>query len=171
MIRTNNLGFTPGNALRCLMVCAFGLLCVVIVPAINPQSTQAAPPVKKKPGKNFNSGECNAYLSRLSGRLENNWLMPDGRNVVTITAILNQDGSTGDVSVTSSPGTKEAESAANEAFVKTQPFEALPASAGATAKLIVVFDSNADPHGDTSSSVKASLGPAPGQAPQGAPAN
>lgn len=172
-----NRNNTPAeSAKKCVraILCGVALLSVSLAIGTMPQRASAAPPAKKKPGKNYNSGECNAYLSRLSGRLENNWLMPDGRNVVTITAVLNQDGSTGDVSIKSSPSNKGAESSANEAFVKAQPFESLPTSAGATAQLIVVFDSKADPHGDTSSSVKATLGPAPGarQAPaQQAPAN
>lgn len=181
----SNLGFTNESAKKRLgaIVCAGAILSVsfavgTITDCVHAAPAKAAP--KKKPGaggKNYNSGECNAYLSRLSGRFEINWLMPDGRNLVTITAVLNQDGSTGDVSIKSSPSNKDAESAANEAFVKAQPFESLPTSAGATALLVVVFDSNADPHGDTSSQVKASLGPAPGaqgqpqQAPQEAPAN
>jgi hypothetical protein len=175
----SNLGFPREPAKRCLgaLVCASAILSVSFALGTISQGAYAAPAKaapKKRPGaggKNYNSGECNAYLSRLSGRFENNWMMPDGRNVVTITAVLNQDGSTGDVSIKSSPSNKDAESAANEAFVKAQPFESLPTSAGTTAQLVVVFDSNADPHGDTSSQVKASLGPAPGvqQAPQQPP--
>ncbi len=132
---------------------------------------KAAP--KRVSGPNLNTGEVNSYLNRMREKLDQNWELPDGKNKVTITAIVNADGSTADVSATSSPTNQSAEQAANEAFAKVQPLEAMPGSAGERVKLTLTFDSFADPHGDTNRNISTRMDPimTPKPAAETAPSN
>jgi hypothetical protein len=100
-----------------------------------------------------------AYLTRLRGKLLNNWTVPNGKNRVTLTTVVNADGSIGDVVLNSTPKNADAEISGSEAFAKSQPLEALPA--GGQAKLILTFESSADPHGDSSSNVYTQIVPVP----------
>jgi hypothetical protein len=100
-----------------------------------------------------------AYLTRLRGKLLNNWDVPNGKNRVTLTTVVNADGSIGDVVLNSTPKNADAEISGSESFAKSQPLEALPA--GGQAKLILTFESSADPHGDSSSNVYTQIVPVP----------
>ena len=106
---------------------------------------------------NYESGECKSYINNLTRKLNDNWFLPDGNNRVTISCLLETDGIPRDVSTVSSPSSSEAEQAANAAFVKAQPYGSLPVSAGEKVKLTLEFVSNADPHGDSSRNIKATL--------------
>ncbi len=117
----------------------------------------AAQPVPS--GPNLNSPEMNSYLIKLREKLDNNWNLVDGRNRVTLTAKIDADGAASDISATSAPSSPEAEQSANEAFAKAQPLEALPKSIGAAVKLTVIFDSYADPHGDTNRNLTTKIDP------------
>lgn len=101
-----------------------------------------------------------AYLTRLRGKLLNNWNVPNGKNHVTLSTVLNADGSFGDIGLNSTPKNADAEIAGSEAFAKSQPLEALPA--GGQAKLVLTFESSADPHGDSNSNVYTQIMPLPG---------
>jgi glucose/arabinose dehydrogenase len=120
-------------------------------------------PAKKKPqqrsGPNLNTAEVNNYLSRLRDKLDQFWELADGRNHVTLTMTMGQDGIPNDIAVTSSPSNQSAEQAANEAFAKAQPMESLPPGAGEKVKLTIVFDSFADPHGDSNRNIKTQMDP------------
>jgi hypothetical protein len=100
-----------------------------------------------------------AYLSRLRGKLLNNWNVPNGKNRVILSTVLNADGSFGDISLSSTPKNADAEIAGSEAFAKSQPLEVLPK--GGQAKLILTFESSADPHGDSNSNVYTQIVPVP----------
>lgn len=102
-------------------------------------------------GSNKGTAANTAYLSRLRAKLLNNWSVPNGKNRVVLSTTINADGSVGDVSLTSTPKSADAEIAGSEAFAKSQPLEALPG--GGQAKLVLTFESSADPHGDSSSNV------------------
>lgn len=142
--------------------------CYCLFEGIN-SSDAAFAQVKKKPAKpggqpkqsgpNLNTPEINGYLSRLRDKLDQNWDLPDGKNKVTITASLGPDGVANDIGVTSAPANQSAEQAANEAFAKAQPMETLPISPGSKVKLTLVFDSFADPHGDTNRNINTRLDP------------
>lgn len=106
---------------------------------------------------NYESGECKSYINNLTRKLNNNWFVPDGNNRVTISCVVETDGTPQEVNTSSSSSSKEAEQAANAAFVKAQPFGSLPASAGDKVKLTLEFVSNADPHGDSTRNIKATL--------------
>ncbi len=106
---------------------------------------------------NYDSPDCKGYLNGLTGKLNNKWYIPDGKNKVVISCKLESDGSTQDVTTTSTPSSAEAEQAANTAFVQAQPFGALPSSAGTKVKLTLEFISSADPHGDSSRHINAVL--------------
>ncbi|MDZ4836708.1 MAG: TonB C-terminal domain-containing protein [Candidatus Melainabacteria bacterium] len=114
---------------------------------------------QRQAGPNLNNAEINSYLTRMREKLDQSWELPDGKNKVTITATVNADGSTADSSASSAPANAQAEQAANEAFAKVQPLEAMPGSAGARVKLSVTFDSFADPHGDTSRNISTRMDP------------
>lgn len=103
-------------------------------------------PIQRQAGPNLNNPQVNGYLSRMRDKLDSNWELADGKNKVTITATVAADGSTSDVSTSSSPSNQPAEQAANEAFAKVQPLEAMPAAAGEKVKLTVTFDSFSGQH-------------------------
>jgi TonB family protein len=123
-------------------------------------AASAAAPVKKgaaaKPAARQAPGipapVINAYLGRLRGRILPNWNLPDGKNHVVLTVKVEPDGQVTDLKAQSSPSNTQAEQASQDAFNRAQPLEALPAgTAGAT--ITLTFESNADPHGDTSSNL------------------
>ncbi|MBX9667199.1 MAG: hypothetical protein K2X93_06250 [Candidatus Obscuribacterales bacterium] len=123
---------------------------------------------KKKSGKpqisqpvssGLSSPEINSYLIRLREKLDSNWTLADGQNKVTLSARIDADGQASEISATSTPSCPEAEQSANEAFAKVQPLEALPKSAGTAVKLTIIFDSFADPHGDTNRNLTTTLDP------------
>lgn len=105
------------------------------------------------------SGALDAYLARLRPKLVNNWILADGKNHVEIKAVMHADGSVSDVTVKSIPNNVLAEQSANEAFAAAQPFEPLPSSVATTACLSAIFDSSADPHGDSTSNISLRLDP------------
>jgi len=151
-----------------LVACAFSMQISLCSPCAAGENKGPAIPSKKPkpsgqtkviPGAHLNTPEVNSYLGRLQGRLQNNWYLVDGRNKVTITATIAADGATSDIQVSSSPSNTEAEQAANEAFAKAQPLESLPRSAGSQVKLTILFDSFADPHGDTDRHISTTLDP------------
>jgi len=90
------------------------------------------------------------YSARLWNRILNQWNYPNGNNHVTIVATVSGDGNVENVQVTSSPKSTEAEAAAQAAFEKAKPLDALPKGMTA-AKVTMLFNSKADPHGDSSS--------------------
>lgn len=122
-----------------------------------PAKKQQSQPAKPAPGPNY-SAAYGAYLNRIRTRLSSNWNLPDGRNRVVITALIQTDGSTTDVNVSSTPKNAKAEEAANEAFTKAQPFEALPSGTAPTAKIIFTFDSTSTQH-DSSSGINMRMDP------------
>ncbi|MBX9939492.1 MAG: hypothetical protein K2Y32_09575 [Candidatus Obscuribacterales bacterium] len=99
-----------------------------------------------------------AYCNQTWSKIISKWLLADGNNHVTITSEISSDGSLGDLSVTSSPKSAEAEAAAINALQESKPLNLLP-SGMSRAKITIVFDSKADPHGDSSSSGSVRLDP------------
>lgn len=108
---------------------------------------------------NNNTAAYSAYLSRLRGKLLNNWNVPNGKNKVTLTTVVNADGTVGDVALSSNPKNADGEIAGSEAFAKSQPLEPVPG--GGQVKLVLTFESSADPHGDSSSNVYTQIVPVP----------
>ena len=104
------------------------------------------------------SSQITAYLNRLRQKLISAWLLPDGNNHVTITGDFTKDGLSDNLKGRSSPQNGAAEDAAMQAFNKALPLEALPGGL-TNAKLTVEFSSNADPHGDSKSSINLRLDP------------
>ncbi len=119
------------------------------------------------------SAQVNAYLNRLRSKLIGAWMLPDGNNHVTLTGNFNQDGLSDNLKASSSPKSSEAEDVAMQAFNKCMPLETMPAGMN-NGKLTVDFVSNADPHGDSKSSISLRLDPvkqeAPAKATQAEPA-
>ncbi|MFN8550150.1 MAG: hypothetical protein U0103_01580 [Candidatus Obscuribacterales bacterium] len=135
----------------------------VLLP-VTVESRPAARPPARPARAGASSGASNtaaytAYLARLRGKLLNNWDVPNGKNKVTLTTTVAADGSVGDVALSSSPKSADAEIAGSEAFAKSQPLETIPG--GAQVKLILTFESSADPHGDSSSNVYTQIVPIP----------
>ena len=110
------------------------------------------------------NAQVTAYLNRLRSKLIGAWLLPDGNNHVTLTGNFNQDGLSDNLKANSSPKVANAEDAALQAFNKCMPLEAMPTGM-ANAKLTVEFISNADPHGDSKSSINLRLDPVKQEAP------
>ena len=100
----------------------------------------------------------NAYLAELRSKVINSWNLPDGKNHVVVSVVVQPDGTVGEITFESTPKNETAEHAAHAAFVDAQPFKALPNNSPPM-KLSFTFDSTADPHGDSTSSVSARLDP------------
>ena len=157
-------GLSPHNCLRLLQVAAI-LVVALNLSYVQSQASpqrQAAAPSKAQPktivkGTDY-SAALNGYWGRLRQRISNNWLIPDGKNHVVLTATVQQDGTTADLSVTGNPSDPQAEQSCSDAFTKCQPLEALPQGL-ASAKLSVTFDYNYDPHGDGSSKIYGLIAP------------
>lgn len=120
-------------------------------PAARPAARGGAAP------SHNNNAAYSAYLTRLRGKLLNNWNVPNGKNKVILTTVVNADGTVGDIALSSSPKNADGEIAGSEAFAKSQPLEAVPG--GGQVKLILTFESTADPHGDSSSNVYTQIVP------------
>jgi len=104
-----------------------------------------------------NQAAYQGYISRLRQKFDDNWFVPDGNNKVTITSTLDTDGTVSEIATASEPKSEPAEMAANEAFVKAQPFEGLPG--GKKVKLTAVFQSASTQHGDGSRHINITLDP------------
>ena len=129
------------------------------------ESKPAAKPVARPargsaaPSNSRNTAAYAGYLTRLRGKLLNNWNVPNGKNKVVLTTLVNADGTVGDVGLSSNPKNADGEIAGSEAFAKSQPLEPIPG--GGQVKLILTFESSADPHGDSSSNVYTQIVPVP----------
>lgn len=142
--------------------------CFVLGPALEnsggaaiAQAKKKAPvkPAQRQGGPNLNTAAINNYLSNLRDKLDQYWELADGKNRVNLTATLAADGIASDISVSSTPSNQAAEQAANEAFAKAQPMGGLPAGAGERVKLTVIFESYADPHGDSNRNISTKMDP------------
>lgn len=116
----------------------------------------SAPAVRHAGGASTES--IRAYCSAVWNKLQNNWQLADGNNHVTLTAPISSDGSLGDISVESSPKNSDAEAAAMSALERSKPLNLLPSGMNA-GKIKIIFDSKADPHGDSSSGGSVRLDP------------
>jgi len=132
--------------------------------------TRKAAPAVKRPGpaqgqaqgqpKTVDlTGPYNAYIGRLRNKIGANWDFPPGKFHVVLQVVVNADGSSGDVTVKSTPQSDAAERAASAALTQAQPLEPLPAQSTPTVRITVNFDSSYDPHGDSSSNISARLDP------------
>ena len=173
----------------CMIGCLVCFVCFVLassvdltvaVPAAKALPTKApqakAAPAKagtanaRKPVNVDNSSALSGYWNRLRVRLQNNWMVPDGKNTVVLTANISGDGSSSDVLATGHPKDAQAEVSATEAFNKSLPLEALPSGVSA-AKITVNFEYEYDPHGDGHHKVSGQIqqtGGAPAQKTEGA---
>lgn len=145
--------------LATFMLVALGIVIATqVTREANAASKRSTPQQRPITSKNNVSGALNAYLARLRPKLANHWILADGKNHVEIKAVMHTDGSLSDVEVTSTPNNVLAEQSANEAFAASQPFEPLPSSV-TKGRLSVIFDSSADPHGDSTSNINLRLEP------------
>jgi hypothetical protein len=140
-----------------LIVSAVGHVLNSFVP-----NAYAAPVKKAKPRsaapriagpKSLNTPAVQNYLSRLRGRILKNWMLPDGKNVVVVTAAVTPEGGVSDISTATSKADALAIQSATVAFDKAQPLEHLPPEANSVCKIQITFTSNVDPHGDSNSNV------------------
>lgn len=127
-----------------------------------PTKRVAAPaksaPVQSRPAEKELNPAFAAYLGRLRAKINTNWLLPDGRNEVVLTATVQPDGSVTDLDKRSTPKNDQAEDASFDAFNKSQPLEPLPAGLQ-SAKITLTFQSYADPHGDCNSNLLTKFDP------------
>lgn len=118
----------------------------------------AAKPVIKHIIGGASTESIRAYCSQVWGKLQNNWQLPDGNNHVTLSGPIDSDGSLGEISANSSPKNGDAEAAAMSALERSKPLNLLPKGM-ARGKITIIFDSKADPHGDSSSGGSVRLDP------------
>lgn len=142
-----------------LPIFAVGLVLMPIAVESRPAARPAARSARSGSTAAGNNAAYTAYLARLRSKLLTHWDVPNGKNKVTLTTTVAADGSVGDVALSSSPKSAEAEIAGSEAFAKSQPLESIPG--GAQVKLVLTFESSADPHGDSSSNVYTQILPVP----------
>lgn len=128
-------------------------------PARKPAAKKAAQPGPPAAKSVDLSGAYTAYISRLRGKIVNNWDYPPGKFHVVLQAVVSADGSVSDVTVTSNPKGEVAERAASAAFSQAQPLEPLPAQSTPTVRITFNFDSTYDPHGDSNSNLSGRLDP------------
>jgi hypothetical protein len=108
------------------------------------------------------------YLTRIQNKLNKNWYLPDGNNHVTLTVNVATDGNATDAVAAGNPKNQPAETAAMDAFNNSSPLEPLPSGVN-SGKLILKFDSTADPHGDSHSNISVRFEPNPTAPPVAAP--
>lgn len=144
-----------------LFIFAFAVILTPLKAESKPAAKSAARPTRGSaaPSNGKNNAAYSAYLARLRGKLLNNWNVPNGKNKVILTTLVSADGTVGDVALSSTPKSADGEIAGSEAFAKSQPLEAIPG--GGQVKLILTFESSADPHGDSSSNVYTQIVPVP----------
>lgn len=143
-----------------LLVSLVTSLCAVqAAPAAKPVA-KAAAPAKKTVTRAGGASEASikAYCNHVWQKLNNNWIVPDGNNHVTLTVPISSDGSLGDISAVSTPKNSDAEAAALTALERSKPLDLLPSGMG-SGKLTVTFNSKADPHGDSESGGSVRLDP------------
>lgn len=128
-------------------------------PTRKPPAKKAAQPGPPAPKSVDLSGPYTAYISRLRGKIINNWDYPPGKFHVVLQAVVSADGSVSDLTVTSNPKGEVAERAASAAFSQAQPLEPLPAQSTPTVRITFNFDSTYDPHGDSNSNLSGRLDP------------
>ena len=150
MIRGSTLTITSCAAAGLLAVCVGGTFAAPAPKSVVKRSTTKPP--------STSSAALVPYLNRLRSKLTNNWLIPDGKNSVTISATVHGDGSCENIQVSSVPKNDQAEASCSDAFSKSQPLEALPSGVN-EGKLTLNFTSSADPHGDSSSNITTRLDP------------
>lgn len=129
-----------------ILVCGLAFSCAAIAAPVAKAPAKAVPRPAGKPHVD-NSGPLTGYFNRTRLRVQNNWLVPDGKNNVVLTATISSDGSTSDVVATGHPHDAQAEVSATDAFNKSLPLEALP-SGVTSAKITINFEYSYDPHGD-----------------------
>jgi hypothetical protein len=95
--------------------------------------------------------ESQAFLANLRARVLNNWLLPDGKNVVILEATVNGNGDVLEVKTSESKADALAIEAATNAFEKSQPLGRLPSKYSGDCKITLTFTTNVDPHGDSTS--------------------
>lgn len=110
-------------------------------------------PAKKSqvPAKANDNPESQAFLARLRQRVLNNWLLPDGHNVVVIEATANPNGDVLEVKTDQSKADALAIEAATSAFENAKPLGNLPVKYHGDCKITLTFTSHVDPHGDSTS--------------------
>lgn len=118
-------------------------------PAVGGPKQNKKAPTASTQTKSADTRIYDSYSDRLRDKVLSAWECPNGKNDVTLSVTINQDGSVKDLVLSSSPNNGEAEQAANDAFNKAQPLGALPGNS--SAKLVLHFVSTVDPHGDSSS--------------------
>ncbi|MCW5823277.1 MAG: hypothetical protein KIT34_10770 [Cyanobacteria bacterium TGS_CYA1] len=122
------------------------------------KTTQSTPQkTKSQTPSSFNSSASGAYLDRLREKMDKHWYLADGTHHVVIKAIILSNGSVENVELSSTPKSEAAEQAANEAFLKAQPLEALPSGSGQKCCIILNMESYADPHGDSRRTVRSRM--------------
>jgi len=158
--------------------------------------TQAAPPTQnkaaasksstaKKPAAAAHAGTAqgakaggsssalNSYATQLRVKMAKTWVYPLGKNHVTLTIQVNQDGSVSNLTLDSTPKNPEAEQKANDAFNSAQPLATLP-SGVTEGKVTAIFDSEADQWNTKGANLMVKVDPtktsAPGDAGAGTPA-
>jgi hypothetical protein len=122
-----------------------------------PAAHSSAPARGPAPNQASNA-QITAYLQRLRAKLIQAWIIPDGNNHVTISGNFNQDGLSDNLKNSSSPHNDNAEQSAMAAFNKCMPLET-PPTGMVNGKVTVEFLSNADPHGDSKSSINLRIDP------------
>lgn len=98
------------------------------------------------------------YAAQVQSLILDKWLVPDGKNKVILSIIIEPDGTTSGLSLVSNPKNETAEQAAKTAFGAAEPLAPLPNNSPPV-KLILTFVSQAEPHGESNAQLGVRIEP------------
>jgi TonB family protein len=136
---------------------AIGVVLLAILGQLSCVPAPAAPTVKSgkttysktaapvRTGRDY-SKPFSQYANMVYKKVYSVWDYAEGKNSVVLTVVVDQDGTLGDISTSSSPKNENAERAASAALTQAQPLGPLPTGSSPKAKLIMTFNSSSDQH-------------------------
>ncbi len=107
--------------------------------------------------KKSNNGPSQIYLANLRSRLLSHWYAPDGHNRVVLELRVNPEGDILESKTNESKASDLAITAALTALDQSKPLGHLPANYSVEGKITIVFSSNVDPHGDSTSDLTTAI--------------
>ena len=150
-------GLNMTNACRRPVIWLTVFLIVLLVLCTMPPTLATPPPKKTQATRASVDSESQSFLANLRARVLNNWLLPDGKNVVVLEATVNTNGDVAEVKTGESKADPLAIEAATNAFDKAQPLGHLPSKYHSDCRITLTFTSDVDPHGDSTSNLTSAI--------------
>lgn len=132
------------------------LMCFPFIARVSPVQA-SSPLVKKTPVIKVTDVETQSFLNRLRACVLTNWQPVDGVNTVVLEVTLATNGDILRISADKSKAMPAAIECAKNAFGAAAPIGPLPAKYQSGSQITLTFNSNVDPHGDTTSNLITSI--------------